>query len=128
MNAAIEFHFLYIEDHGPCDDGRGSAICPHCGAEGRYIYHWTENSEHRAAMAGCYKALTGHLRKGEYEHYMELLSEKQAKNKQLNGWDKSIIRLLDFKKTGKYPAEWCDQKISEQLIDRRKFLTERHYH
>lgn len=127
MTTAIDFHFLYIEDCGPCDDGHCAAVCPHCGSEGRYIYHWTEDGQERAAMAGCYKALTGHLRKGEYEHYMELLSEKQAKNKTLNSWDRSIIRLLDFKKTGRYPEMWCDQKINEQLSERKKFLAKRHY-
>lgn len=86
----MTFEFIGIKDYG-------ATSCPHCGAEGRYIYHWKENGKIRAAMAGCYKALTGKLDKGEDARYFELLSEKQAKGKALNGWDVNIMRLLKFK-------------------------------
>ena len=121
------FKFLYVEDHGPCDNGHASAVCPHCGAEGRYVYHWEEDGEHRAAMAGCYKMLTGHLQKDDFNRYFQLLSEKQAKNKPLNSWDRTVLRMLDFKKEGKYPDDWCDSKISEAIRQRARYLREKHY-
>lgn len=42
-------------DGGPCDDG-ATAVCPHCGADGRYI-HWfeCEDGSKRGAMSGCIK-------------------------------------------------------------------------
>ena len=77
-------------------------------------------------MAGCYKALTGKLEKGEKEKYFQLLSEKQARGKQLNGWDKTVIRMLQFKQEGKYSPNWCDDKIDEALRQRKQYLSRRH--
>ena len=116
------FRFIGVDDTGP----ESGARCPHCGAEGRYIYHWEENGEHRAAMAGCYKVLTGHLKKGDFDEYFQLLSEKQAKGKKLNSWDQSVIRLLKFRESGKYPVEWCDRKITETIKERARWLREHH--
>ena len=78
-------------------------------------------------MAGCYKRLTGKLEKGDENRYFELLAEKQAKGKKLNSWDESVIRLLEFKKTGKYPEDWCNKKINETLSQRNKWLAEHRY-
>lgn len=118
------FKFIGVEDCGPMPNG---ACCPHCGAEGRYIYVWEEDGKRRGAMAGCYKQLTGKIQKGELDQYVQLISEKQAKGKKLNTWDESVIRLLEFKQSGKYPAEWCDKKINETLGQRNKWLAEHRY-
>lgn len=47
----IKFQFVGVED---C----GNTCCPHCGAEGRYVYTWIDNGVMRSAMAGCYKLLS----------------------------------------------------------------------
>lgn len=42
-----------VIDHGSCD-GQGNGICPHCGAEGRYVYRFIcEDGTTRGAMKGC---------------------------------------------------------------------------
>jgi hypothetical protein len=117
----MAFQFLGVHDTGP-DSG---AHCPHCGAEGRYIYNWAEYGEVRAAMAGCYQMLTGKIVKGDYEKVMEGIAVKLSRNKPLNGWEKTIIRMEDFKSAGKYPVEWCDQKIREALRDRKGYIANR---
>lgn len=109
------FEFIGVKD---C----GATSCPHCGSEGRYIYEWIQDGKKMAAMAGCFKQLTGALAKSDIDRYFISLSEKQAKNKPLNGWDKTIIRMQEFKATGKYSAEWCDQKIMTALSERQGFL------
>jgi hypothetical protein len=44
--------FLGVEDMGEEAD----AHCPHCGAQGRYIYYFEcEDGTRRGAMKGCYK-------------------------------------------------------------------------
>ena len=116
----VQFEFIGVRDYG-------ETCCPHCGAEGRYIYEWKENGVVKSAMSGCYRALTGHLNKGEKEKYFELLFEKIAKGKKLNGWDKSVRRLLDYKLAGKYPESWCDEKINEVLRDRKSYLSKHKY-
>lgn len=118
MKATIEFKFLGVKDYG-------STCCPHCGSEGRYIYTWEENGVVKSAMAGCYKLLTGHIQKGDREKYFELLSEKQAKQKKLNGWDVNIVRLLSF--DGKYPTEWINEKINEVLRERQLYLSKHRF-
>lgn len=118
MKATIDFKFLGIKDYG-------STCCPHCGSEGRYIYSWQENGIIKSAMAGCYKLLTVHIEKGDKDKYFELLSEKQAKGKKLNGWDINVLRLLSFE--CKYPKEWIDNKIHEVLRQRQQYLNKRKY-
>ncbi|KKK98646.1 hypothetical protein LCGC14_2640700 [marine sediment metagenome] len=78
-------------------------------------------------MAGCYKRLTGQIDKGEDQEYFELIHEKEAKGKKLNGWDKNILRLLGFKEEGKYPDEWCSRKINEVMSERKRYLAKMHY-
>jgi hypothetical protein len=112
------FKFIGVKD---C----GTASCPHCGAEGRYIYQWEENGVARSAMAGCYKMLTGKLSKGEDVRYFEILAEKQSKGKELNGWDKNIIRLQGYLSENKYSKEWVEMKIKEVLSQRKQYLSKK---
>lgn len=118
VDSSLPFVFECIQDTGPSS----GASCPHCGAEGRYIYNWFEFGERRAAMAGCYEALTGRIKKGDKDRVMELISKKQSRNKPLNGWERSILRMEQFKADGKFPSEWCDQKINETLSQRKQYL------
>jgi hypothetical protein len=49
-----------VIDAGPCDGGYGSAQCPHCGAEGRYVIKFLcEDGVQRGAMQGCFKLFPG---------------------------------------------------------------------
>lgn len=119
------FQFLYMQDCGPCDFGGGSGCCPHCGAEGRYIYYWSEFGEIRGAMKGCYKALTGRIDKDDYTKFMETMCEKQTKDKPLNGWQKTVLRMQQFISDGKYSVEWCEQKIHEAIADQKRYAFSR---
>lgn len=89
IDSTKPFQFIEVQD---C----GETCCPHCGANGRYIYSWSEYGEIKSAMAGCYKALTGKIKKDDVTNHIERISVKQAKNKPLNGWDKTILRMLDY--------------------------------
>ena len=114
------FKFIGIND---C----GSTCCPHCGSEGRYIYTWEFNGEVRSAMAGCYKRLTGMIEKSDEDRYFELLSEKQAKGKELNGWDKKIISLVSAIESKKITFDWGWLKIRETLSQRKIYLSKKRY-
>lgn len=118
INSSLPFFFVGVDDTGP----ESGARCPHCGAEGRYIYRWTEFGQPHAAMAGCFEMLTGKIKKGDYEEVMIGIAKKQAKNKPLNGWEKTIVRMNQFKAGGKYSEEWCNQKITEALSQRKVYL------
>ena len=114
------FKFIGVKDFG-------STCCPHCGAEGRYVYTWKQNDVTYSAMAGCYKKLTCYLEKSEEDRYFELLSEKQAKGKELNGWDKKIIGLINAIEAEKCTSNWGWLKIREILSQRKSYLNKKRY-
>lgn len=121
IDATKAFQFLYVQDCGPCDPGHGSGTCPHCGADGRYIYVWAEYGKTRGAMAGCYAALTGRIKKDDIDFFMTGLAKKLAKGKPLNGWQKTVMRMQQFIADGKYSPEWCYQKINEAVADQKRY-------
>jgi len=110
-----------MEDCGPCDDGHFTGNCPHCGAPGRYIYVWAEYGERRGAMAGCYAALTGRIKKNDIDTFMTVLAKKLATGKPLNSWQKTVLRMQQFMSEGKYSPDWCQQKIKEAVADQKKY-------
>ena len=114
------FKFIGIKD---C----GSTCCPHCGAEGRYIYTWLLDGKTYSAMAGCYKRLTGLLEKSDEDRYFELLAEKQAKGKELNGWDRNILSLISAIESEKITSDWGWLKIKETLSKRKAYLSKKRY-
>jgi hypothetical protein len=118
IDPAKSFQFLAVADGGPDSGTR----CPHCGAEGRYIYQWAEYGVMHAAMAGCYKALTRNVKKDDLSQVWEGIHFKQSRQKALNSWEKTIIRMTEFKTEGRYSAEWCDAKITEALSMRNAFI------
>lgn len=84
-----------IADHGPCEGGVGSALCPHCGAEGRYVYHFLcEDGSSHAAMKGCF----GHFPKHQFAAISLRLLEKEreyaAKGWKLPSWDQDILDAI----------------------------------
>lgn len=120
IDASKPYQFIEIRD---C----GETCCPHCGADGRYIYKWAEYGKERAAMAGCFKALTGHIKMSDVDKYIQRVSEKQAKGKPLNGWDNTVIRMLDYmnkhaddaaKRTWAHGKIW--QAVSESIAYKYK--------
>jgi hypothetical protein len=118
IDATKAFQFLYVDDTG------GDACCPHCGAEGRYIYHWAEFGQVRAAMAGCYSVLTGKLDKDDQDKFMEVLSKKQATNKPLNGWQKTVIRMQEYIQNNNADdgkVNWALNKIREAVVSQKQF-------
>lgn len=117
IDANKPFQFLGMED---C----GETCCPHCGADGRYIYTWAEYGKVRGAMAGCYKLLTGKIHKGDLDRRIEQIADKQGRNKPLNGWDKTILRMLQYKADNANDAgkiAWADSKINEAISDTKRF-------
>lgn len=111
------FQFISVEDHG-------DACCPHCGAEGRYIYSWAEHGVIKSAMAGCYAALTGQIKKDDITSFIERLSVKQAKNKPLNGWDKTVIRMQQYildNQNDESKLNWANGKIHEAVASAKQY-------
>jgi hypothetical protein len=120
INPSAAFQFIEVIDTG-ADSG---ACCPHCGAEGRYIYVWAEYGQKRSAMAGCYKALTGRIKKDDVTEHIERIAVKQAKHKPLNGWDKTILRMLEYINKNSQDAgkvSWADSKIWQAVREAKAY-------
>jgi len=78
---------LACDDHGPCDDGP-TAVCPHCGADGRYVYTCLmSDGSRKGMMSGCLQT----FRKDACARACEIALEKDAHSK-ASRWD---IRILD---------------------------------
>lgn len=106
-----DFYFIGIGDGGT------GCCCPHCGAEGRWVYQWCWQGKKHSAMAGCYKVLTRSIPVTDERKFWEQLSTKLAKGKELSGWDKNIMNLNSMR--DQYGDEWVDKKIQETLNKRR---------
>ena len=120
IDSSKEFQFIEVNDTG-ADSG---ACCPHCGANGRYIYVWAEFGITHAAMAGCYAALTGKIKMNDVDSFIQRLSMKVAKNKSLNGWDKTVIRMQEYiqKNSGdEGKVNWANSKIFEAVRECKSF-------
>lgn len=125
INPSLPFQFIGVDDTGP----ESGACCPHCGADGRYIYQWYEYGVKRAAMAGCYAGLTGLIKKSDVDKHIERIAVKQSRKKTLNGWDKTIVRMLDYKSTNANDAgkvSWAEMKIQQAVSESKQYSFRRH--
>lgn len=73
----------------------GAATCPHCGAEGRYVYRFIcEDGTERGAMAGCFKQFPQH----PFATKAAVLIAKQAdyceKGWMLPSWDEATLDAI----------------------------------
>jgi hypothetical protein len=117
VDASKAFQFIGVKDCGEC-------CCPHCGADGRYIYSWAEFGNIRSAMAGCYAALTGHIKMDDVNAFMQRLSIKVAKSKPLNGWDKTVIRMQQYIQdngSDESKIAWANGKIREAISSAKAY-------
>lgn len=90
--------FLGITDGGPCDDGP-TAMCPHCGADGRYI-HWfvTDDGHTRGAMAGCVKLFPVSPIAAAHQKLVEKeadLMKRFGRDAHLNSWDTKKMQTIE---------------------------------
>lgn len=82
----------HVEDAGEF----GGTNCPHCGAEGRYIYWFTcEDGTQRGAMKGCF----GHFPKHQFVQYHERIMDKQKENAKkgwkIASWDAETLDAIE---------------------------------
>lgn len=87
---------LSMDDHGPCDP-EPSAICPHCGAPGRYVFHCLmSDGSHKSMMKGCLGTFQKDVCAIQCER---ALANKRAfingKSKWVSRWDEQVVNALD---------------------------------
>jgi len=93
-----------IDDGGTCDSG-GTNTCPHCGADGRYVYWFTcDDGSTRGAMKGCISKFKMHPFASMAANILQKEVEAKAKGRKLASWDVDIITAID---------QYADGKITE---------------
>lgn len=73
-------------------------------------------------------ALTGKINKSDIENHIERISVKQAKGKALNGWDKTILKMLEYKQNNSEDSgkvNWANIKIAEAVAACKKYVFKR---
>jgi hypothetical protein len=77
-------------DYGPCDDG-ATAVCPHCGSDGRYVqYFLCDDGNSYGAMRGCVKLFPVAPIAKRHQKLAQRKTElrrKYGKDATLNSWD-----------------------------------------
>lgn len=91
---------LGVKDHGPCEDGEGSARCPHCGAAGRYVITFIcEDGSRRGAMRGCFQLFpasnspVARLVQEAFERQRDAASARPARA--LASWWREMVEAAD---------------------------------
>jgi hypothetical protein len=94
---------IYVEgihDGGPMEDG--GTFCPHCGAEGRYVYHFVcEGGVRAACMRGCFKMWPKHqfaelaARLLDKEREYAERSKKSGREWKLCSWDREMMDAIE---------------------------------
>jgi len=96
---------LGVNDHGPCEGG-ASAICPHCGAEGRYVYIFKcDDGTTRGAMRGCIQKFPRHAFADESQRILDKEADYKTRGWSLPSWDIAIQSAIN---------EFAEGQISEQ--------------
>lgn len=107
-------YFIGLNDHGPCEGGHGSAICPHCGAEGRYVWSFIcEDGTTRGAMRGCVQLFPKHLFAVESLRILQKEQEYRAQKPtpwNLPSWDLKIKEAIEQFAQGEI-QEWEAEAI-----------------
>lgn len=110
-----------VEDAGEF----GAVHCPHCGAEGRYIYWFTcEDGTSRGAMKGCF----GHFPKHPFaDRYAQILDKQRANAKKgwnLASWDTDVMSAIERFTKGEI-VEWQAKEIIRNADSAKKSYMKR---
>jgi hypothetical protein len=115
-----------IEDHGPCDP-EPTASCPHCGADGRYIYHFIcEDGSHRGAMAGCLKLFPKHQFAEKVQGVFKKSLEARKSGRRLASWDEDVLKATEMLESGAIQQREWEARLSGAFYRRAAYLKNRY--
>ena len=120
--------FLAFTDFGPFDDaGDPPTLCPHCGAEGRYVWSFKcDDGTTRGAMNGCVQLFPKHRFALVSQRIIKKAAEYKAKKWNLPSWDEQIKKALDQFVAGEITEQVCGWQI-ESAEKCRKSYRKRKY-
>lgn len=75
-------------------------------------------------MAGCYAGLTGHLKLNEVDQFIQTTMDKVARKKPLSGWNKTVLRMLEYAEINKDDegkVNWAWSKIRSAVSENKQY-------
>lgn len=119
-------YFLGIDDCGPVEDGGG--FCPHCGANGRYIYNFVcDDGTKHGAMKGCLSKFPMHPFAKIHARILEKQKENAKKGWKLASWDERTLEAIE-KFAHNEIAEYEAQRIINSANEaKRAYMKRRGY-
>lgn len=74
----------------------GATSCPHCGADGRYVFHFIcEDGVRRGAMAGCIQRFPVSPVAAAHKKLIEKAAEREKKGWSLASWDVKALNAIE---------------------------------
>lgn len=116
-----------IDVLGESDYGEyGAALCPHCGAKGRYIKHLLlEDGSEAGAMAGCFKMFPKHPVVAKIDYYQSKWKDYDQRGWSLSRFDQQIYDAIERMRAGKVTADDVMQTIRTVGAQRNRYRKNR---
>lgn len=117
---------LGCDDHGPCDDG-ATASCPHCGADGRYVYHFLcDDGKVHGAMAGCIQLFPKHPLTNKIKTVFEKKRDYDKKKWKLAEWDQTVIDACGGLQTQAITTTEWERRVKHAFDHRAAYLNRKY--
>lgn len=111
-------------DHGPCDP-EPTATCPHCGADGRYVYHFLcEDGTTRGAMKGCIQLFPRTAASYECEKALAKFNNKKA---HVSKWDERVLKALEQFRAGTLPLIGLEAVCAQVKAEKKTWMIMKGY-
>jgi hypothetical protein len=91
-----------VRFEGVTDAGEyGAATCPHCGADGRYVYTFTcDDGRRHGAMSGCVQLYPVSKLAEEHRRILDRQKDRAKRDGKLAGWDVAKLEAIDAAAAG----------------------------
>ena len=109
--------FTGTHDGGPCDDGP-TAVCPHCGADGRYVHFFRcDDGREYGAMSGCLELFPVSPVARIQKRLMDkerALRARYGPDAHLNSWQAKMAESIRVYQGGGMDEQTCLSQIAWQ--------------
>lgn len=114
--------FVGVHDSGEF----GNATCPHCGADGRYVWTFiTEDGVQRGAMAGCIQKFPVSKLADEHKRIIDRQRQRQAKGQSLASWDVRKLSAIAAVEAGTMDIATALVVIQSENVKRSEWMRKR---
>lgn len=113
-----------IQFEGVSDSGEyGGATCPHCGADGRYVWTFiTEDGERRGAMAGCIQKFPVSKLAEEHKRIIERSKDRAKNGQKLASWDIAKLAAIEAVRDGELTADQALLVVQSENAKRKQWM------